>query len=268
MSDPAATTRLRREPPEFRQLAVRHTTDLSPRLVRVTLGGPALDGLPTPGLAASVRLLLPTPGASTITLPTWNGNEFRNADGSRPVLRTLTPRHHRPDRHELDVDVVIHGDTPLATWATTAEPGTPVALSGPGRGYEPDPRATDFLLLGDESALPAIAQLLEHLSPSARVTVLVEVADPSGRLPLPDHPGLHVTWLDRPDPAEPGGGLVAAAHAATISSDTQVWAAGEAAAVQAIRHHLFGERALPRSRAVVRGYWKTDRDQRRPPSIS
>lgn len=263
MSEPDVATRVRREPPEFRQLTVRRTVELSPRLVRVTIGGPALDGFQMPELAASVRLLLPAPGADTITLPTWNGNEFRNADGSRPALRTLTPRYHRPRDQELDVDVVIHGDTALATWAATAEPGTSVAMSGPGRGYEVDPRATDFLLLGDESALPAIAQLLEHLPAPARVTAMVEVADPTGRLALPARPGLDVTWLDQPDPDRPGAALVEAAHTATISTDTHVWVAGEAAAVQAIRRHLFEERSLPRSRAVVRGYWKHGRNRAR-----
>lgn len=264
MSEPDVATRVRREPPEFRQLTVRHTAELSPRLIRVTIGGPALDGFDSPALAASVRLLLPRPGADSIALPTWNGNEFRNADGSRPALRTLTPRHHRPLDQELDVDVVIHGATPLATWASTAQPGTPVAMSGPGRGYDLDQQATDFLLLGDESALPAIAQLLEHLPTAAHVALKVELADPGGRLTLPDHPGLDVTWLDQVAPDQPGTALLEAAHAAAITSDTHVWAAGEAAAVQAIRRHLFGERSLPRSRAVVRGYWKLGRNAAAP----
>lgn len=264
MSDPdVAAIRARREPPELRLLTVRRTVELSPRLVRVTIGGPALDGFQMPEPAASVRLLLPAPGDDTIALPTWDGNEFRNADGSRPALRTLTPRHHRPLDQELDVDVVLHGDTPLAIWAATAEPGTPVAMSGPGRGYEIDPRATDFLLLGDESALPAIAQLLEHLPVPAEVNVLVEVAHPTGRLALPDRPGLDVAWLDQSDPDQPGAAIVEAVQAATISTDTHVWAAGEAAAVQAIRRHLFEERSLPRSRAVVRGYWKHGRNRPR-----
>lgn len=265
MSDPdVAAIRARREPSAFRLLTVRRTVELSPRLVRVTIGGPDLEGFEMPELAASVRLLLPAPEADTITLPTWNGNEFRKADGSRPALRTLTPRYHRPLDQELDVDVVLHGDTPLATWAATAEPGSPVALSGPGRGYEIDPRATDFLLLGDESALPAIAQLLEHLPAPARVNVLVEVADPAGRLAFPDRPGLDVTWLDQPDSDQPGAILVEAVKAATISTDTHIWVAGEAAAVQAIRRHLFEERSLPRSRAVVRGYWKLGRNSASP----
>lgn len=260
MSDPAGAARIRREPPEFRQLTVQRTTALSPRLRRVTIGGPALAGFDVSEPAASVRLLLPEPGADSIVLPTWNGNEFRNADGSRPALRTLTPRNHRPSERELDVDVVLHGPTPLARWANTAESGTPVAMSGPGRGYELDPRATDFLLIGDEAALPAIAQLLEHIPQATPVTVLVEVAEPEGRLTLPDHPDIDIAWLDQTDGDRPGTDLLAALKTAVIATGTEVWVAGEAAAVQAMRRHLFGDRALPRSRVVARGYWKHGRD--------
>ena len=259
MSDRPVAARIRREPPEFRQLTVQRTMALSPRLRRVTIGGPALDGFQLIEPAASVRLLLPELGADSIVLPTWNGNEFRNVDGSRPALRTLTPRHHRPLDQELDVDVVLHGATPLATWAATAEPGSPVALSGPGRGYEIDAQATGFLLVGDESALPAIAQLLDHLPEATPVEVLVEVADPSGRLALPHRADTEVTWLDQTDADRPGADLLAAVKATDIASGTHVWAAGEAASVQALRRHLFDERSLPRSRTVVRGYWKHGR---------
>lgn len=140
MSARSAPARLRREPPHLRAVSVLRREELGPRLVRITLGGPALAGFEMPEPAGSVRLLLPEPGTDEIGLPEWNGNEFLHADGSRPVLRTLTPRHHRSAADELDVDVVLHGDAPLSSWAARAEPGSPVAVSGPGRGFAIDPR--------------------------------------------------------------------------------------------------------------------------------
>jgi NADPH-dependent ferric siderophore reductase len=38
-----------------------------------------------------------------------------------------------------------------------------------------------------------------------------------------------------------------------------VWAAGEAAAMQRLRKHLFEERDIPRARTTIRGYWKHGR---------
>lgn len=231
----------------------------SPHLVRVTLTGPALEGL-DPGLpAASVRILLP--GASNdIALPTWNGNEFLRDDGSRPIIRTLTPLQFDPHALELDVEIVRHGQGPLSAWADRAATGDPAAVSGTGRGYEIDPLTETYLLAGDESALPAIGVLLRELPPEADIQVLIELRHLDARLDLPAHPGATVEWLQLEAGSPPGESLVAAVAAARLDADSRVWAAGEAAAVHRIRRHLFDERGLPRSHAVVRGYWKHGRD--------
>ena len=190
-------------------------------------------------------------------VPTWEGNEFLLPDGSRPAIRTFTPRRLGDDG--LDLDVVLHGDGPASAWAEAAEPGDEVAISGPGRGYAIDPEAAAFLLAGDETAIPAISQLLEALPDGPPVQVHVEVAHPDGRLELPDHPGTTVDWCDLPEGAPPGDALVAAVCDTDVGPGTPVWVAGEAAAVQRIRRHLFEERGLPRSQATVRGYWKHGR---------
>ena len=253
------TVRTRREPPSFRTVAVVGTEALTPRLVRVTVGGDEMAGLTLDRPAASVRLLLPPPGHRDLVMPTWDGNEFLMPDGSRPVLRTLTPRRVDPAARTLDVEVVVHDGGALTAWATAAQPGDAVAVSGPGRGYAIDPEATDHLLAGDETALPAIGQLLEHLPAGRPVRVLVEVADPSARLPLPERVRPEVTWLDLPPGAAPGTALVEAVGAAEIGPGTRVWVAGEAAAVQRIRRRLLQERGIPRSQTEIRGYWRNGR---------
>ena len=227
-------------------------------MVRITLAGPMLQGL-DPGLpAASVRVLLPG-DPTEVVLPTWAGNEFLFADGSRPTIRTLTPLSFRPGPLELDVEVVRHGNGILSAWVDTAKAGDRVAVSGTGRGYEIDPAVRSFLLAGDESALPAISMLLRALPPEADVEVLIEVRHPDARLELPAHPGATIQWCQLGAGSTPGDSLVAAVTSAQIAPDARVWAAGEAAAVQRIRHHLFDERGLSRSHAVVRGYWKHGR---------
>ena len=155
-----AELRVRREPPRLRVAEVRRRARLSPHMVRVVVGGPELAGL-DPGLpGASVRLLLAAAGADLV-MPTWDGNEFLLPDGARPILRTLTPRRVDPDALELTVDVVVHDESPLSVWATTSSPGDPLAVSGTGRGYTIDPDAKHAVLAGDETAIPAMSQLLE-----------------------------------------------------------------------------------------------------------
>ena len=96
--------RLRREPPRFRAADVSHVEPLTPRMMRVTLAGPELQGLTIEDPAASVRGLLPSPGASGLVIPTWNGNEFLLPDGSRPIIRTFTPYRVDPEFTLLHLD--------------------------------------------------------------------------------------------------------------------------------------------------------------------
>jgi len=256
--DPAPA-RSRREPPRFRAVAVRRFEALSPRMVRVTLAGDELEGLALEDPAASVRMLLPSPGADRLVVPAWTGNEFLLPDGRRPAIRTFTPRRVRPADLELDVEIVLHGGGVASEWAAAAGPGAPAAISGPGRGYAVVRETPAFLLAGDETAIPAISQLLEALPPETPVQVYVEVAHPDARLPLTDHPGATVEWCDLAPGAAPGEALVPAVQRAELVPGVRVWGAGEAAAVQRIRRHLFEDRGLPRSQASVRGYWKHGR---------
>ena len=254
-----APTPVRREPPPFRRAEVRRLERRSPRLVRVTLGGAELEGFVVPDPAASVRLLLPSPGTTELVMPTWHGNEFLLPDGTRPVIRTLTPRSYDAGARELDLEIVVHGVGVASRWAAAAGPGAAAAVSGPGRGFTIDSEAGGFLLAGDETAVPAISQLLEALPRQTPVEVHVEVAGPEARVTLPAHPASTVTWHELASGATPGDALVAAVRDAELASDARAWVAGEAAAVQHIRHHLFEERGVERSRAAVRGYWKHGR---------
>lgn len=258
-AEPKATPRRgRREPPLFRPVEVRQVRRLSPRMVRVTLTGPELDGFTTDLPAASVRLLLPAPGAALV-VPSWTGNEFLLPDGRRPTIRTFTPLRLDPEAAELDLDIVLHGSGAASQWAEAALPGATAAVSGPGRGYVVDTGAEAFVLAGDETAIPAISQLLGALPRELPVQVCIEVADPGARLPLPDHRGATVKWFELPTGSAPGDKLVSAVKGLDIAASSRVWVAGEAAAVQRIRRDLFEERGLPRAQASVRGYWKHGR---------
>lgn len=240
-------------------MELRGLSELSPHLRRITLGGDELADFAVESPAASVRLLLPRSGETGLTIPTWNGNEFLHDDGERPTIRTYTPRRFNADALELDLDVVLHDGGAVPAWLANAEPGDPVAVSGPGRGYDIDTAVRRFVLAGDESAIPAISQLLEHLPIAAEVVVIIEVGQPDARHDLPPHPNAGTDWLDLPPDGAPGSALVASVEGLVIAPDTRIWAAGEAASMQRIRRHLFERLGLPRKQAVVRGYWKVGR---------
>ncbi|GAC1478736.1 MAG: siderophore-interacting protein [Acidimicrobiales bacterium] len=225
----------------------------------MSLTGPVVAALTVTEPAASVRLLLPTPGLTGLVLPAWDGNEFLLPTGRRPTIRTFTPRRVDPAALELDVDIVVHGPSPASDWARRARPGDEVAVSGPGRGTTIDRHASRFLLAGDETAIPAISQLLEALPPTARVDVRIEIGHADARLVLPDHPAANEMWTVLGAGRPPGDSLVGAVEAAAIEAGSHVWAAGEAAAMQRIRRLLFDERGLSRAQTTIRGYWKHGR---------
>ncbi len=226
-------------------------------MVRVTLGGPELAGLVVDQPAASVRLLLPAPGTEELVLPAWNGNEFLLADGTRPIIRTFTPRRLDPDRLELDLEMVIHDGGIAADWATESQSGAAAAVSGPGRGYVIDTDVPEYVLIGDETALPAISQLLERIPHSVPVSVHLEIAEPAARIPLPVHPLAVVEWHTLPPGRAAGESLVRATRRADIDPTAVLWCAGEAAAMHAIRKHVFEDLGIARSQATIRGYWKS-----------
>ncbi|MGI9624329.1 MAG: siderophore-interacting protein, partial [Acidimicrobiales bacterium] len=229
----------------------------SPRMMRVVVGGSELDGLEIHDPAASIRLLVPS--GEVFEVPKWNGNEFLLADGRRPVIRTFTPVSLDSTGHELTIDIVRHPGGAISTWVEAARPGDPCAVSGPGRGESIDATAERYVLLGDETAIPAIEQLLAAIPSTIDIETIIEVADEDGRLDLADCAAGDVEW-HVPEPGEaPGSTLLSAIAATTIDEGTRVWAAGEAASVQAIRKHLFGERGIPRTHTTIRGYWKVPR---------
>ncbi|MCL1595259.1 MAG: siderophore-interacting protein [Actinomycetia bacterium] len=246
--------RQRREPPAFRLLEVKRTEVVSPYMQRVILGGSALEGFMLDGPAASIRVLLPTQGE--LAIPVWAGNEFLNRDGSRPIIRTLTPRRLVAQMQELHVDVVLHEEGVASSWARSAQSGSPVAISGPGRAYTIDPDADAFVLVGDESAIPAICQLLEYL-PTVPITVHIAARHDDAVVDL--HRDVAKTWHVTSDRSTADEQLIAAISRIDLGSHMRFWAAGEAATMQRIRKYLFAERSFPRSQAVVRGYWKRDR---------
>lgn len=202
-----------------------------------------------------MRLLVGDPSCP-LTLPDWAGNEFLYDDGTRPIIRTFTPRRWDAEGLTLDLDVVLHPHGSVSGWAETVDLGAPAAISGPGRGYVVDENAARFLLAGDETAVPAIVQLLESIPRSADVDVIVEVTAPDARLGLTDRRDVSETWVVRPDDQPPGESLIETVRTTPIGPGTKVWAAGEAAAMFQIRKHLFDEAGLSRSDVTVRGYWK------------
>lgn len=254
----AKLARIRREPSPYRRVTLRSVDPVTPHMLRVVLGGDELAGFAITAPASSVRLLLPPPDSDELVMVTWTGNQFELPDGSRPPIRTFTPRHFDAERNELTLDVVLHDHGAATDWARHAQVGNEVAVSGPGRSDDLDPDARSHVLIGDESAMPAIAQLLEWIPADQPIEAHIEIRSSDARIALPDHPNATVTWHETSEGATPGDAMADALMGIADLAES-IWVAGEAAAVQRLRKHLFEERGRDRSTVTARGYWKLGR---------
>lgn len=239
-----------------RLLQVRHSTRLTPRMVRVTLGGDELAGFGGDGPDRRIRMFFPVDGQDRPALPrATSGGPLWPTGEPRPTIRTYTVRRFDAAAGELDVDFVLHaGHGPAAAWARDAAPGSWVGVSEPGGRYVPDPTADFHVVIGDESALPAVATVLAALPDGVPALAFLEVADAAEEQELPG--AAHVAWVYRGD-REAGAPLVEAVRAAELPAGRgQAWLAGESAAVKDLRQHLLGPRALPRRSIYATAYWR------------
>lgn len=133
-------------------------------MVRVMLGGSGLDGFtPTPWTDQYVNALF-VPDGVTYSAPFDLDAARASPTGQRPMGRRYTVRSWDPDTRVLTIDFVVHGDDGIAgRWAQAAQPGNRLQILGPSGAYAPDPDADWHLMVGDESALPAIAASLEQV---------------------------------------------------------------------------------------------------------
>ncbi len=240
----------KRRPP--RRVEVTNVQVLSPAMRRITLKGTELEGF-APELPASyIKLIFPEPGQTEPERPL--------PDAPRPkAMRTYTPLAVRPEVHEVDVDFVLHGEGPASTWAAQAKVGNVIFLMGPGPGYALDKTATEHLLIADDSALPAVENILSELPVSAKVQLLVEVISADEERPLKSAAKLTTQWLARgTDHREAGKPLEQALRVLAISADAKIYLACEAAAMRRIRKLLTDELGIDRKNIVGRGYWKLD----------
>jgi NADPH-dependent ferric siderophore reductase len=253
----------------LRELEVHRVTEVTPGMRRVTLTGAQLDtftnadGIAEPAFASTgfdddIRLLFTYPGETDPVLPVMVDGSVTFAAGRRPLARAYTVRRYDPQTRELDVDFVVHGDGVATTWARDASPGDRMHIAGPSvsQGL---PEDYEYLLaVGDETALPAIARLLEELPADARGHVFVEIADSAHIQSVRELSGVSVTWLPR-EGAEPGATtLLLDAVSAVEWSDGRVfaWLAGEQATVRSLRRHLIRDRGIVKTDIDFTGYWK------------
>ncbi|WP_181408096.1 siderophore-interacting protein [Pararhizobium mangrovi] len=245
--------------PNFRALTVRAIRDVTPRMRRITLSGNDLFRFDTTA-SLHVKLLLPQAGG-TVRWPRLGADGL--VDWGPPetsaVIRRYTLRRVDPMVGEIDIDFVRHADAgPGSRFAEEARPGDTLGLMGPGGGSAP--RAGWNLFVGDETALPAIARLVEAMPDDAKGHALIEVEDPGERQTLRAPAGVKLEWLCRSDRA---GSLLERSAQIDFPDrpDIFAWAAAEFAEFRSIRVDWRRRRGLSKDRHQAVAYWRRGWDK-------
>lgn len=215
---------------KLREVTVARINRVSPGFASITFQGEALADFTSLSFDDHVKFM------------------FNDASGEQ-VRRDYTPRRVDTDAREVDIEFALHGHGGAAEWARNATIGQRAIIGGP-RGSMILPLAMDWhLLIGDDSALPAVTRRLEELPAGARVdaVLLVGAAD---RRTLVTRADARIHWVDSDDallqvlkelPLQSGAGLA--------------WGGGEAALMARVRQVLV-ETGMPRQAAKVSAYWK------------
>lgn len=246
----------------LRELRVIRTTEVTPRMRRITVGGEQLaafrsgefdvTAFRTEGADDYVKIFLPEEGETEPVLPEQHDGHLHWPRKPAPVARAYTVRRFDPATGELDLDFVVHGHGVAGNWARDAKPGDVLHLAGPKVSTIPPTGAAWWLLAGDETALPAIGRYVDtHDDPAAlHAVVLVDGPDEEQA----DLAG--VTWVHRRAGVADAQVLADAVRRVAPATGTGwMWIAGEAAIVRELRA-VAKDLGVPKQLLDASGYWR------------
>jgi NADPH-dependent ferric siderophore reductase len=229
MNSPTTARRIERVRHELkrRDLTVTHVEQLTPNFRRITFTDESLGDFVSASFDDHIKVFV---------------------DDAR---RDYTPRSFDNAARELVIEFALHGEGPAAEWAAQAAPGHTLAIGGP-KGSMIVPLDYDWhLLVGDETAFPAVARRLEQLPAGARAIVILQAADAADRRQFKSIANVDLTWV-----ATDAQLLAAVRTLALPEGDGYAWCAGEATCTAALRRELVDVKGHPRESIRAAAYWK------------
>lgn len=221
-------------------LTVARAEKLSAQMLRIHFTSPDLADFESAAPDDHIKLFLPGGGV----------------ENGRPAMRDYTPRAFDTAAGTLVIDFALHDAGPATAWAMAAGPGDMIQIGGPRGSAVVTDDFDWYLLIGDETAMPAIGRRLEELRPGVPVTAIVIVDTANDEINLSARSGLTVRWVYRENGSDDASRAIAALGEDPITSgDGYVWIAGESSMARAIRAHVIDDLGHPREWTKAAGYW-------------
>ncbi|ARM12825.1 MULTISPECIES: siderophore-interacting protein [Rhizobium] len=219
-----------------RSLTVESITDITPGMRRIIFTGDELADFISLAPDDHIKIFIPM------------------ADGEE--RRDYTPRRYDNAERRLTIDFALHEAGPITQWALGARPGDRLEIGGPRGSAVVSASVKRWLLIGDETALPAIGRRIEESGAGTMITTIAAVAGPVEEQAFETRADLHLHWAHRPlSQATDAASLLRLLATVDIPLETFVWIAAEATVTREIRNYLLTERAYPLSWIKASGYW-------------
>jgi NADPH-dependent ferric siderophore reductase len=220
-----------------RTLTVSNVEKITPGMLRIELAGEDLADFVSLAPDDHIKVLVPGPGEEM-------------------ARRDYTPRRYDTDARTLVIDFAIHEAGPVTQWALGARPGDSLEIGGPRGSAVISDDVKNWLLVGDETALPAIGRRIEEAGSDVRITAIMAVADAAEHQIFQTDAQLETHWAHRPlSEATDASALMAVLQSVELAPGTFVWIAAEASVTRALRTYFVEERGYPLSWIKASGYW-------------
>lgn len=218
-----------------RHLTVQSHTYITPNMIRITLTGDDLADFTSLAPDDHVKLFIEGPEGS--------------------VMRDYTPRSYWAESRELVLDFAVHDAGPATAWALGAKPGDTVDIGGPRGSRVIRGDIACWILIGDETALPAIARRLEEAAPGTRIHAIISVPTEADKQVIQSAGDTEMTWLVRAASPATTDILLDHVRAIDIPAHSFIWIAAEGGETRTLRAHFLEERGHPKQWMKASGYW-------------
>lgn len=222
---------------KVRSVEVAGVETVTPSMLRILFRDESLADFTSLGFDDHVKIFVPT-------------------EGGVIERRDYTPRWHDAASRTLAIDFALHEAGPATRWALEARPGDRIEIAGPRGSAVVSDDVSRWVLVGDETALPAIGRRIETAPSGAQIVSVVAVTGPAEEQTFDARATLDARWAHRPasEAADPAA-LLAALSEVAIEPGTFVWIAAEARVARALRDHVTLVRGRPMSWLKAAGYW-------------
>lgn len=241
---------------KFRICRVVAKTYLTPKMVRLDVQSGDFAGFTSPAFDDHVKLFFPEPG-TVLKKPIAGPNGLEFPEGLRPEGRDYTPRAFDKATNVLTLDFVLHAGGVAGEWADNAKIGDNVGVGGPRGSFVLRGEFDWYVLIGDETALPAISRRLEEIGTSKRVFAFIEVYDELERQELLVGENVDLNWLYRGDATSEQTRLVNAVESLQLPNENGfIFIAGEAQMAKDVRRYFVDARGHNSEWIKAAGYWQ------------